>query len=409
MVDCGLTIDSQDVSSEIPTVGIISWSATGNIDEASIEFGPTGGELSMSAPVDLTQPGYRTLLLGMKGSSDYDFQIVASSGGQSCVSEVSTLSTGPVANSVPVIDRDISDEAAIDSGFIVTLGYAQNAPAFIFDKDGDPVWWGPAPANASAARLSWDSQYVYTVTGNPNAGGQGAVMRISVDGSEQQTIQGTDDAHHDLAPLPDGNVAVLMHGSNCSEVAEITPEMTVTTTIDLATAYGGGGCHANSILYHPADDTFTISDRSHNLYVKVTRAGELLWQFGGSNPLGPHIEGSWNVNHGHHVLDNGHFLFFNNNGMGGMGGGGSPVHEFALDEQSLSAELLFSYTSASGESSSSLGDVQRLGNGNTLITYSNQGVIHEVNEAGELVQVIKSQGALGYAMHRVSLYGAPPK
>ncbi len=408
--DCGISVNSYDISSAIPTVGIVTWSATAELDEASIVFGPAGGELSMSAPVDLAEPEYLTHLLGMKGSSDYDFQVVGSSAGQSCSSEVLTLTTGPVANSVPVMDRNVIDEDAVYPGFIATVSYGQQVPAFIFDRDGDPVWWGPSPMSASSARLSWDSKYVYSVTGNPNDNG-GEVLRVSVDGTDVQSIPGTNAAHHDLAPLPDGNVAVLMHGDTCSAVAEITPDMTVTTTIDLSKAYGNaGGCHANSILYHPEDDTFTISDRSKNLYVKVNRSdGELHWQFGGDNPLGPHIEGSWAVNHGHQVLDNGHFLFFNNNGMGGNMGGGSPVHEFILDEQSLSAELLFSYTSATGEASSSLGDVQRLANGNTLITYSNQGTIHEINEAGELVQSITNQGGLGYAIHRVSLYGPPPK
>lgn len=416
-VDCDITIDSHDVSAQVPTVGVVTWSSTAAIESANIEFGPAGGELGMSAPVDLDEPGYKTLLLGMKGSSDYDFQIKATVDGQTCTSERQTLTTGPVANNVPVIRRDVMDAAAVSPGFIVTMAYGQggNVPSFIFDEDGDPVWWGPTPASASAARLSWDSKYVWAVTGNPNAGGQGEVIRISVETGQSQSVPGTGASHHDLAPLPDGNVAVLMHGSGCSEVAEITPDLGITTTIDLSTAYSGGNCHANAILYHPEDETFTISDRTHNLFVKVDRAGGTLhWQFGGSNPLGPHIPGSWNVNHGHQVLENGNFLFFNNNGMGGGGGGfgfsgGSPVHEFSMDEGALSAELVFSYTSASGEQSSSLGDVQRLPNGNTLVTYSNQGIFHEVNSSGDLVQVITSSQPVGYAMHRVSLYGEPPK
>jgi hypothetical protein len=52
--------------------------------------------------------------------------------------------------------------------------------------------------------------------------------------------------------------------------------------------------------------------------------------------------------------------------------------------------------------------VQRLPNGNTLATYSNQGVIHEVDAQGNLVQEITGP-AVGFSMHRESLYGAPPK
>ena len=46
---------------------------------ARIEFGSEGGCFA-SAPVDLVEPAYRTLLLGMKAEHNYLFRIVAKSG-----------------------------------------------------------------------------------------------------------------------------------------------------------------------------------------------------------------------------------------------------------------------------------------------------------------------------------------
>ncbi len=407
--DCGISVDSYDVSSAIPTVGIVSWSATGAIDSASIVFGPSGGELGMEAPVDLSEPGYQTYLLGMKGSAEYDFQVVASSGGQNCSSEVLTLETGPVATAAPRVTKNVMNEAAVSPGFIVSLEYSANGQAFIIDQDGDIVWWAPTPNSASAARLDFDSKYVWMVTGNPFPGtGMGAVRRVSIDGTEVENVGGMGESHHDLAPLPDGKVAALVHGANCSEVVEIGPDLSTTPTIDFSGIYSSPDCHANSILYHPEDDTYTVSDRSANLYVKVDRVGGALhWQFGGSNPMGDHIQGSWQTNHGHHVLPNGNFMFFNNDGAGGERA--SVVREFEFDLTSMTGTQVFSYTSASGNYTTSLGDVQRLPNGNTLVTYSNEGVIHEVTSGGDVVQTISTPGALGYAIHRESLYGLPPK
>jgi len=54
-----------------------------------------------------------------------------------------------------------------------------------------------------------------------------------------------------------------------------------------------------------------------------------------------------------------------------------------------------------------LGDVQRLPNGNTLVTYSTVGEIHEVSPAGDLVQSLSITGPFGYASFRESLYGPP--
>ena len=46
-------------------------------------------------------------------------------------------------------------------------------------------------------------------------------------------------------------------------------------------------------------------------------------------------------------------------------------------------------------------------NGNTLVTYSNAGVLHEVNAAGDLVQATTTT-PVGYTTRRHTLYGPPP-
>lgn len=410
--DCGLTVDSYDLSEAISTVGIVEWSANGTVSSAEIQFGPAGGNFTMTAPVDLNEPNYRTLLLGMKPESEYQFQIVAQVGGQSCTSETLSLSTGPVSNFVPNITK--SGQGGLP-GFYVTVEYgAQNSQAFIFDSDGDPVWWTSAPPNSSGVRIDYEGKAMWIVTGNPTASGQGQVRRVSMDGTNVQNLPSTYDAHHDLAPLPGGSVAALIHANgNCASIIEVHADMTVTDIVpDVSTIYTPvQQCHPNAILYHPPDDSFTVSDRNPNLYVKIKRSGEVEWQLGGNNPLGPHIQKSWSVNHGHHLLPNGNFLFYNNNGDGGgMGGPGSanasPVVEFALDVQALTADEVWRYVDDKG--SGSLGDVQRLSNGNTLITYSNSGWVYEVNQAKEIVQTFKTD-PLGYLMHRESLYGPPPK
>lgn len=411
--DCGITVDSQAISEAIATVGIVTWSATSAIESAEIQFGPAGGGFTMTAPVDLAEPNYRTLLLGMKEEADYDFQIVAQSGGQSCTSQTHTLTTGPVPNPVPrpTVNVQQADKAA--PGFFVTVNYSRGGYVFIFDGDGDPVWWAEgAPMNApepSGVRMDFEGKAIWTVTGNPSASGNGLIRRISMDGTDVQDLDSVD-AHHDLAPLPGGSIAALIHANgNCASIIEVDADMNVSDIVpDVSTIYTPvQQCHPNAILYHPADQSFTVSDRNPNLYVKISMAGEVHWQFGGNNPLGPHIQDTWSVNHGHHLLSNGNFLFFNNNGRGGVGSAGqSPVWEFTMDVAGLSATEVWSYVS--NNNSAALGDVQRLNNGNTLITYSISGVVHEVDAQEQVVRTFQTE-PLGYMMHRESLYGPPPK
>jgi len=58
-----------------------------------------------------------------------------------------------------------------------------------------------------------------------------------------------------------------------------------------------------------------------------------------------------------------------------------------------------------------MGDVQRLGNGNTLITYMAPAALLEVDSDGDIVWELSWAlgSAIGYSMHRETLYGPPPK
>ena len=124
--------------------------------------------------------------------------------------------------------------------------------------------------------------------------------------------------------------------------------------------------------------------------MKITRQGQLVWQLGGKDPKDPKkffsvLGGSWMVNHGHQLLPNGRFLFFTN---GTLVAPVSEVREYQLDTAAMTATPVWSYR-PSNLASPVLGDAQRLANGNTLVTISRTGVIHEVDPAGKLVMTLQ--------------------
>jgi hypothetical protein len=94
-------------------------------------------------------------------------------------------------------------------------------------------------------------------------------------------------------------------------------------------------------------------------------------------------------------------LVFNNNGSDG----GASVLEYSYDLSTHSATQVFSHSS--GVSSLYFGDVQRLPNGNTFVTYSATGVIQEIDPNGTLLREVLTQ-LVGYSRHRKTLYGPPP-
>jgi hypothetical protein len=110
---------ASDVDPSAPgTVGIVTWSVDADgITEASIEFG-LDTDYGMTAPVDLEEPEFRTLLLGMKPEQTYHFRIVAMAGGTTYTSEDQTVDTGPATDLVSV-ELDVVDEANREPRFFI--------------------------------------------------------------------------------------------------------------------------------------------------------------------------------------------------------------------------------------------------------------------------------------------------
>jgi len=413
-------VPATTMSTQIPTVAVVTFTTTlTGVTGASIQFGLPGAT-PMVAPVDTAAVYYRTLLLGMKANRDYVYRIVVNSAAGSCTSQDVMIHTGnlPTTGAPPKPARTIPMPAAHAPGFIITSGGTTTGggsavvPVYILDGDGDPVWWAAAPATCSRAHMSWDGKEMWMQELNvDNAGGE--MRKIAMDGTgAMNNIVGLNTSHHDFTVLPDGGIATMLWSSSGMDAPNSLIERSASgqmTTIipNLNTIYRStAGYHANAIHYYPSDDSYTISDRNVNLFVKVKRNGQLVWQLGGSNPIGQAFTitgGTWQVNHGHHLLPNGNFLFFTNGPFNGSPP--SQALEYSLNTTSWTATRVWAYQ-ASGVNSPVLSDVQRLPNGNTLVTYSVPGTIHEVSPTGQLVMSLDT-ASVGYAEYRDSLYGPP--
>lgn len=433
---CSITVTSKSASAQMATVGIVEWSTTlasprkaqivYSLQNAGADVLNKGGV----APVDLGKPGYRTLLLGLKPSSTYVFHVeVTGVDDTLCKGADETLTTGTLSGA-PAITRKATKAAAQAVGFVILSGGVNKSgtsginQAFIVDADGVVVWTAPAPSQCSRARLDYEGNNLWMMA--LNVGNTGGEMRyVSMDGvTKQNNVSGLSKSHHDFTVLPGGIVATMSWAASGSDpesdLLERSADGKVTTAFRIgANLYKGGpglmggsgnGYHCNAILYHPGDDSYTIGDRNPNVFVKVSRAGKLAWQFGGDcsgAPAPACAPGTWSVNHGHQLLDNGNFLFFNNGAYRAT----TPSYalEFSMKTSgTLQTTQVKSYASPTGSRTDSLGDVQRLPNGNTLVVFSNDGLIEEVDASWNIVQTLQA-GSLGYADWRPSLYGPPPR
>ena len=394
------------VKSTAPTtVGIVTWSISASgITSAHIDFG-LDTTYGMTAPVDLTSltaMNYRTVLLGMKPAKTYHFRIVASAGTTTYTSDDQTVATGAKLSSAPITSFSVKNAAAVTKGFFITSfwqGTGSRVP-IIFDSDGDVVWWYTAASSESTdgvsrARLSADSQSVWLV--NESLAGM-PLRRVTIDGLTTQTYSNTK-ASHDITAVTGDTMAYLDYGeSDCNSIFEINNAGTVKEVFEstnmTSTGTGMSNCHGNAVRYSKKEDFYTFSDWQKELAV-VSRAGALQWKLsqkvsGGSAAWG-------GVQHGHQLLDSSIILFGNN---GTAGSNKSQAFEFGLD-----GKLIKAFKSAGG--ATNFGDVQRLANGNTIITYSTSSLIQVVDASDTVVLEIKGSGSFGYLEFRDSLYGPP--
>ena len=399
---------SSSLSATIGTVGVVEWSVDVPIDNAHIDYGRDAAAYEYRAPVDSPGTNNRTLLLGMKPDTTYSYRIVVQpTTGTACASEIQQITTDPVRNGLPSISVDTPLPDELYEGFTLgsqfVSGGAGTSWVYVLDKDAQVVWWYQVASAANRIRMSYDGQYMWMGNSN-NGGSQGTLVRVRMDGTDEQSYS-LPLRNHDFAVLPDESIAYFEYESSgsqsvCDIVKELDPETGQSTTIfevRSANPSTTGECHSNAINWWPEQELFTLSVMNWNAIIAFTRDGTLAWTMGGT--ASTYSGASWSRQHQHHFLGDS-LLLFNNNGSGN----GSAVLEYRMGSDNT-ASLIFDYSS--GHSTNTLGDAKRLPNGNTLITYSNNGIIQEINASKELVQEI-NPGGLGYTVRRRTLYGPPP-
>jgi hypothetical protein len=224
--------------------------------------------------VDLSEPDFRTLLLGMKPNRTYHARVVAEHEGRECASAEFTLLTGPLPPGLPSLSNGDAGNTAPTPGFVVS-SFLLNGPAFILDADGDYVW-SYGSGEIGRAALSPDGKYLWYASVNV-AGGGGSMKRVTLDGLEEQDLSAEfGEIHHDFTILPDRSVAFLQHDGDLDRVVERAPDGTQRVAFSVSEVAGGAAPnHANSLRYWLDDESYTVSDLAHNAYMKVSRTGDL--------------------------------------------------------------------------------------------------------------------------------------
>jgi hypothetical protein len=418
---------SSSISPKIGTVGIVKWSTNqSGLTSAHIDFG-LDTNYGMIAPVSSPVTGENTtLLLGMKQSKTYHYRLTATTGSGDCSSSDFTIATTTLTSGLPKITVTTTSKPSLYGGFLATGQFLQmggGSPSYILDADGDMVWAYSTSKDVTGAVMDYAGTHVWINAANVPSG-TASVRRVTMDGMTDEDLSSKfTGLNHQLTVLPDETVAFYAYNSStgCDDIKEYSPSGTVKTIVNSAAAEGNSptSCHVNNVQYSKDDDTLVFSDLDNQVVVKVKRSdGSTVWVLNSKQPT--FTGATWlGGEHGLHVLGIDHLMVFNNNSrnsIGGTGasggdGSGSIAMELKLDLTAKKVTKIWSYKSSDGIQNDIMGDLQRLPNGNTIVAYSTQGVLHEVDASGAVLQTLEWPlgASFGYIQKRATLYGPPPR
>jgi hypothetical protein len=396
-------------------------------DGGQIDFG-LDTTYGFTAPIDMAAG--KTTLLGMKPNKTYHYRVTAKAGTTGmCVGTDQTLETGGSLNGFPMATiSPTTTPANAVGGFMISEFYGGSANRqipFILDKDLEVVWaYDTKVGQTTRARMSLDGKYMWAARANVPSQKAG-MMKVAMDGSSEMDMSDKfARMNHDFTIIDDEHQTMYFiaysndQGSGCDDVMEFDPVTNMSRKVmNAQTAFPSGACHCNAIQWSQMDDSLVVSDLDHAGLFKIDRkTGAVKWVLNGGSDNDFTGDGAtWTgPEHNFHLIGPDHLVLFNNVvGMGSMSmaGASSLAIEIKLDETAKTATKMWTYTPSKAIQNVVMGDAQRMPNGNTIVAYSTQGVVHEVDAAGMLIRSISwgTGGAIGYIIARPTLYGKPPR
>ncbi len=216
-----------------------------------------------------------------------------------------------------------------------------------------------------------------------------AVNRYTLDGILQESIE-IPNANHPFTELPDGRLAWWgMPGDGEGELRISDGSGGYTTTWSCLTFLEElgleGSCLANTVSYHPSDQSFLISLALQDLVIHLDGlSGEVVRLYGQHEQawgFDPPESGFW-MQHGVAYTDAGTLLLSTHQAEEDETG---VVREYELDHLEGQLRQIWSYGEDQGVQASLGGEAQRLPGGNTLHNYGTTPRVKEITPEGEVV------------------------
>jgi len=423
-----------ELSEVIPTVVNVTFEPEDDdLQEAQIEYGQ-GRQDRRRTAMELQEDGrFTATVVGLHHSTDYTFEVVMHTDAGEFHGDDKPITTGGLPGHLPRLHIDLDTDGNSGRSYYVTSIVSIPSSAVVLDSHGNYVWWyasSELDPPMTRAYLSGDRQWMIFLTSYPYAlvediGTTRKLTRVRIDGSRVETYL-VEGIHHDFVERPDGSIAVLRRSPRqvgdvevvADEILEIATDGTTSTlwslwdepelegeAIDDLEAHA---THGNALDYDRERDVYYMGSRNlHTIFEVDGETSTVLSRIGGESSDYDNVTDEELLTTYQHQYDltADSILVFDN---GDDETTESRVVEYALDDDAGTAERIWEYATDPPTYCYALGDVARLDDGSTLVTWSTAGIMDRVSADGELLSRFSLElgAAFGYTTPIISLY--PP-
>lgn len=411
------------IADQVQTVVRVHWT-TADPSQGYVEFGRTE-EYDRTTPLTDSGVEHEALLLGLQPDTEYHYRVVSRVEGQDLPGQDRVVSTGSVPNDLP--ELALSGSESVEGYYLFPyLGSHQGLA--IVDGEGRYVWYRieEQGLHHSRAQMARSAKGIFFCGyGYEETEGEGEVAWVSWEGEVIRHLD-VPGLTHDCFERSDGTVAVLQDDArdwegttytgerileidgegNETEVWSVWDDFHPSTHAALSTPEYW--THANALTAFHQEDRYLVSLRKLDSIVSIDRdKGELQWGFGGQANQFSLLSGRYPVGQHEVSTTESGFVVFDN---GLEDRPSSRVVEYAVDEDRMEAEEVWSYMNEPGFYVEGLGGAARLPEGDTLATWGTKGVVQRISESGEIVwEASTDLGYVpGYGTWLESLYADEP-
>ncbi|MFH1426099.1 MAG: aryl-sulfate sulfotransferase [Candidatus Kerfeldbacteria bacterium] len=357
-----------------------------------VEFGRADDGLDFVIEDDNKVTDHEVFVFGMKPETEYMFAAVSimDSGEEAYCSEELGFTSGtvPFAGAdaeVTVYDRELAYHGWTLGNFLMADNQ-QSAWMVIWDMDGDPVWY--YDYGLTEGRSDQEVTLVYDgdkpriligggVKKNEPATELDLEWNVTWEGPVQSDGMGTEgDMHHCMHRTSTNNYVALFHAwedsSTHTEVREFDRELNVLWSWMLYQHTDWDGYDmGNHVIVDYEDDAVYYNEQLSKGFYKIDRStGEVIWKLGEDGDFevinSKSDEDFGYFTHAPELLPDDRLLIFHN----GSDQSGSAAIEWQLDFGAMTATAIWSWNGGEDDGwyNYCWGDVDRLPNGNTLVT-----------------------------------------